>query len=188
MLRAAFLTILLGACAGDAARDDSSRAAVATTAQTTAGATAAASGTTAKPACPSTGLWAQCAVVDRLDRAGLAPRLDSIAAPTEAPLTARGFLVRVGNSELEIYVYPTVEARRRDIARVDTMRYLGYTEAVSMQQLPTLIQSANLIAILHSRNDHQRERVGDALTAGPPQRAERGPQQLPPAAPPPSSP
>lgn len=184
-MRPAFLAILLAACGGDTAREDSSRAVSPNTAEPTGGATSA-STTPGKPACPATGLWAQCAVVERLDRAGLAPRLDSTAAPSEAPLTARGFLVRVGNSELEIYVYPTVEARRRDIARVDTMRYLGYTEAVSMQQLPTLIQSANLIAILHSRNDHQRERVGDALTAGPPQRAERGPQQLPPAASPPS--
>jgi hypothetical protein len=32
-----------------------------------------------------------------------------------------------------------------------------------------LIRNANLLAILHSRNDHQRERVSDALTAGPPQ-------------------
>jgi hypothetical protein len=62
---------------------------------------------------------------------------------------------------------------------VDTTRYLGYTEAVSMQQLPTLIQSANLVAILHSRNDLQRERVGDMLTAGPPQPS--GPTRLAPA-------
>lgn len=165
MLRPAFLAILLAAC----------------TAEPTAGGTTAASA--GEPACPATGLWAQCAVVERLDRAGLAPRIDSSAAPGEEPLTARGFLVRVGTAELEIYVYPTVEARGRDIARVDTTRYLGYTEAVSMQRLPTLIQSANLIAILHSRNDHLRERVGDALTAGPPQSANRRPQQLSPASP-----
>ena len=94
-------------------------------------------------------------------------------------MTATGFLVRVGNAELEVYVYPSVATRSRDIARVDTMRYLSYTDAVSMQQLPTLIQSANLIAILRSRNDQQRERVGDALTAGPPQ--PREPTRLPPA-------
>jgi hypothetical protein len=27
----------------------------------------------------------------------------------------------------------------------------------------------NLLAVLRSRNDHQRERVSDALSAGPPQ-------------------
>lgn len=119
-------------------------------------------------------------MVERLDRAGLAPRVDSSATPREEPLAPTGFLVRVGTAELEVYVYPDAAARVRDIARVDTTRYLGYTEAVSMQQLPTLIQSANLVAVLHSRNDHQRERVGDALTAGPPQPP--GPSRLPPAA------
>ena len=43
----------------------------------------------AKGACPATGTWAECSVVERLDRAGLAPRLDS-SAVTEArwPLVA----------------------------------------------------------------------------------------------------
>ena len=104
----------------------------------------------------------------------------------EAALSRTGFLVRVGRAELEVYVYPDVAARARDVARLDTTRYLGYTEAVSMQQLPTLIQSVNLVAILHSRNDHQRERVGDALTAGPPQPP--APTRLPAASPPDRSP
>jgi hypothetical protein len=40
-----------------------------------------------------------------------------------------------------------------------------------MRAEPTLIASENLLAILRSRSDHQRERVSDALTAGPPQRS-----------------
>ena len=149
------------------------------TTSTAASVVSADSATSRRPACPGTGLWSRCAVVERLERAGLAPRVDSIATTREEPLTATGFLVRVGTSELEVYVYPGIAERSRDIARADTTRYLGYSEAVSMQQLPTLIQSANLIAILHSRNDHQRERVGDALTAGPPQPST--PTRLPPA-------
>lgn len=189
MLRPAILALLLTACGGEVARDDTSRA-VQTTALSASGGTSAvttaaagdsSSSPSPNPPCPATGLWSRCAVLDRLDRAGLAPRIDSTAAPREAPLSARGFVVRVGSAQLDVYVYPTVDARLRDIARVDTTRYLGYTEAASMQQLPTLIQTANLVAILHSRNDHQRERVGDALTAGPPQPRERSPTQLPPA-------
>jgi 3-methyladenine DNA glycosylase Mpg len=38
-----------------------------------------------------------------------------------------------------------------------------------MRREATLIRSANLLAILRSLNDRQRERVADALTAGPPQ-------------------
>lgn len=107
-------------------------------------------------------------MVERLDRAGLAPRIDS-ASVSESPLTPRGTLLRVGNSELELYVYPDTPARERDQAKLDRGRYLASDAPISMRVQPTLIHSANLIAILHSRNDHQRERVADAITAGPPQ-------------------
>jgi hypothetical protein len=119
-------------------------------------------------ACPATGLWSDCAVFQRLDRAGLAPRRDS-ASVTEGPLSARGVLLRVGASELEIYIYPDAKSREREEALLDRAKYIDYAAPVSMQAQPTLIQSVNLIAILRSRNDHLRERVSDALTAGPPQ-------------------
>lgn len=105
--------------------------------------------------------------MDRLDRAGLAPRADS-ARVNEPPLTARGALIHVGTSELEIYIYPDAKSREREEATLDRAKYVDYAAPLSMQAQPTLIHSANLIAILHSKNDHQRERVADALTAGPP--------------------
>lgn len=117
--------------------------------------------------CPPTGLWSDCAVFQRLDRAGLAPRRDSSPA-TEPPLTVTGVAMRIGNSDLELYMYPDAAARERDEAKLDRAKYVAYDAPVTMQAQPTLIHSANLIAILHSRNDHQRERVADALTAGPP--------------------
>jgi len=123
---------------------------------------------TARATCPATGKWSDCAVFERLDRAGLAPRRDSVPA-TEPPLTISGTTLRVGTSELEIYVYPDAASRARDEARLDRAKYVDYAAPLSMQAQPTLIRSENLIAILHSRNDHQRERVSDALTAGPPQ-------------------
>jgi hypothetical protein len=118
--------------------------------------------------CPATGSWSRCAVVERLERAGLAPRVDS-SGMTEPPLTPPGVLVRVGASELELYIYPDAGSREREEATLDRSKYLDYAAPVSMNARPTLIHSANLIAILHSRNDHQRERVADAITAGPPQ-------------------
>lgn len=120
--------------------------------------------------CPATGLWSQCAVFERLDRAGLAPQRDS-AAPTEPPLTAPGARLRIGRSELELYVYPDIAAREREEATLQRDTYLAGDAPIGMQSQPTLIRSANLLVILHSRNDHQRERVFDAITAGPPQPA-----------------
>lgn len=123
---------------------------------------------TAKPPCPATGNWSECAVFERLDRAGLAPRIDSAGA-TEPPLSLSGQLLRVGNSQLELYLYADAASRERDQTKLDRTKYADASAPLSMRPLPTLIQSVNLIAILHSRNEHQRERVADAITAGPPQ-------------------
>jgi len=107
-------------------------------------------------------------VVDRLDRSGLAPRVDS-SAVDEPPLTPKGTLVHLGPSDVELYFYPNVAAREREQAKLDKTKYIDYSAPVTLKGETTLITSANLIAILHSRNDHQRERVSDAITAGPPQ-------------------
>jgi hypothetical protein len=120
--------------------------------------------------CPATGLWSVCAVTERIERAGLAPRVDSLGA-TEPPLTPRGTLLKIGRSELELYVYTDVAAREREQRTLDREKYLAAESPVGIKSQPTLIHSANLIAILHSRNDHQRERVSDAISAGPPQPA-----------------
>src|SRR3989338_8358801 len=108
--------------------------------------------------CPATGSWSRCAVLDRLDRAGLAPRDDTVAV-NEPPLAATGFQLRVGRAELELYVYPDVAARERELRLLYRAKYAAFYAPVTMQSMPTLIYSANLIAILHSRNDHLRERV-----------------------------
>ena len=121
-----------------------------------------------REACPATGLWSACAILERLDRAGLAPRADTAAA-TEPPLAQHGALVRLGRSELELYVYPDAASREQDQRKLDRKKYLLSDAPSGMEAQPTIISSANLIAILHSRNDHQRERVSDAIAAGPPQ-------------------
>src|SRR4051812_27892564 len=40
------------------------------------------------PNCPATGLWAQCSVLYRLDRAGIGPHLDSTEKAEEKALVA----------------------------------------------------------------------------------------------------
>jgi hypothetical protein len=80
-------------------------------------------------------------------------------------------LLHIGNADVELYLYPDARAREREEALLERGKYVEYDAPLSMRPLPTLIRSVNLIAILHSRNDHQRERVADAITAGPPQPA-----------------
>jgi len=107
-------------------------------------------------------------VFDRLDRAGLAPRRDTVVV-TEAPLTLTGPQMLVGNGQLELYFYPDSRSREKEQRLLDKAKYVSFDAPLTMVSQPTLIYSANLIAILHSRNDHLRERVADAITAGPPQ-------------------
>ena len=121
------------------------------------------------PSCPANGAWQMCSVIERLERAGLAPRQQP-GRVLEPSLSSPGVTILLGRSELRIFVYSDRAARERDQAKLDPSKYLSANEPLSMQVEPTLITSENLLAILRSRSDHQRERVSDALTAGPPQR------------------
>lgn len=127
-----------------------------------------------KAGCPSNGQWSECAVFDRLDHAGLAPRRDTSTRVVDlAPLTQRGTRLLVGNAELDVFIYPDTARRVQDEARLDRSKYIEATAEPTLRGEATLIRNMNLLAVLRSRNDHQRERVSDALSAGPPQ-ARRG--------------
>ena len=123
-----------------------------------------------KPGCPANGQWSECAVFDRLDHAGLAPRRDTSAGVIAlSPLTQSGTRLLVGNAELDVFIYPDTARRAQDEARLDRSKYIDATAEPTLRGEATLIRNANLLAVLRSRNDHQRERVSDALSAGPPQ-------------------
>jgi len=159
------MVLVLAACG----RGDESRSASANTAAP-ASVTAASGATTAagKPACPHTGQWSPCTLFERLDRMGLAPRVDS-GMVTVSPFSVPAHRLHVGASDIDAMIYSDARAREADEKRLDRAAYVEYDAPLGMKPLPTIIRSANLIVILHSRNDHQRERVSDAITAGPPQ-------------------
>ncbi|HEY9228337.1 MAG TPA: hypothetical protein VIP11_16895 [Gemmatimonadaceae bacterium] len=130
-------------------------------------------------ACPADGSWAACSIVYRLERAGLAPKLDSTATPTEKSLTGKPLLLKIGlSAKLEVYLYPDSTARKADAAKLDRKELVSGTTPQTIKRERTLIESANVIGLLTSINAHQRERVSDALMAGPPQPA--SPTVLPP--------
>ena len=123
-----------------------------------------------KSGCPATGLWAECSAFKALDRAGLAPRRDSSASAVHVdPLARPGTRILLGGAELDLFIYPSESERARDEARLDKHQFIEASDEPTLRGEPTLIRNVNLLAILRSRNDHQRERVSDALSAGPPQ-------------------
>jgi hypothetical protein len=124
----------------------------------------------AKGSCPATGLWAECSAFQALDRAGLAPQRDSTAAPVHLDALSRaGARIMVGGAELDLFIYPNEAERARDEAHLDKHEFIEASDEPTLRSEPTLIRNSNLLAVLHSRNDHQRERVSDALSAGAPQ-------------------
>ena len=128
----------------------------------------AAGDTAALPPCPPTGHWAVCSVVDRLENAGLVTQQKQDRA-TEAPLTASGVAFTVRDAELEVYIYPDAAARERDQARLDADEYLEPDQPPGGVHKPTLIGTDNLLVVLDTWRERQRERITLALTAGAPQ-------------------
>lgn len=121
-----------------------------------------------KPACAATGHWAHCSVLKRLEAAGVAPQ-PATALPDLPSLGPSPALYTVGHSGLAVYLYPDSAARSRAAKSLDTARYVSPATTLTMRGETTAIQNDNLLALLFSRNEQQRERVSDALTAGPPQ-------------------
>lgn len=120
--------------------------------------------------CPPTGQWAPCHVVKRLEQAGL--RADtSHDRVTRKPLTRDGIRMSVRRATLELYFYPDRAARERDQARLDRSRFLAADQDPGPRHMPTLVTSENLLVVMDTRNERQRERITLAITAGPPQPA-----------------
>lgn len=121
----------------------------------------------AKSDCPGTGHWTSCAVKKRLESAGVAPQV-ATSLPDLPSLGAAPALYTVGRSGLAVYLFADSAARAAAARTLDTLRYAGPAKELTMRGETTLIQNDNLLALLFSRNEQQRERVSDALTAGPP--------------------
>ena len=129
---------------------------------------AAAAGAAEKPTCPGTGHWSPCAVLKRLEAAGVAPQ-KAEDLPDLPDLGTAPTLYKVGRSGLAVYLFADSTARARAARALDTTRYISAARELSMRGETTAIQNDNLLALLFSRSEQQRERVSDALTAGPPQ-------------------
>lgn len=120
--------------------------------------------------CPATGKWAKCSVVYSLERAGVAPRLDSTEKVEEHALHGESFVVKVGQiAKLEVFLYPDSAARIADEQKLDRTQFVNGTAPQTIRRERTLIENGNLVGLLTSLNDRQRERVSDALSAGAPQ-------------------
>jgi hypothetical protein len=104
--------------------------------------------------------WNRAEIVKRLGEAGLVVT-DSGRVVHHAGMKLAGDLLGVSGSPLEIYVYSSAEARRKDAATLDTMP----NPAQPPGQRPRYIISGNLIAIHVTPREVLAERVENVLTA-----------------------
>jgi hypothetical protein len=130
--------------------------------------------------CPATGQWAECSLIYRLGRAGLVLKVDSGARPHEKSLTGKPLIITLGGAaELELFLYPDSVARIADGQKLDRSALVIATADLTIKRERTLIESVNVIGLLTSISSHQRERVSDAITAGPPQPTTPAPKKIP---------
>ncbi len=176
------LALLAAGCGGGADQRAAESAAVA---RAGAGADSIAASARDSTACPKDGTWRPCAIADRLERAGLVPHV----APDTARLpflTPAGQVWTVSRAELRVFLYEDAAQAAREAGALDRIRVAPRGESYTWPAPPTLIHSANMVAVLLSANERQAERVQLALEAGPPQAEStdsgpRPPQTLPPA-------
>lgn len=121
--------------------------------------------------CPKTGSWRLCSVEDRLTRAGLViERLPEPATHDFLSVPGVRFKVGAGEDEVQVFVYPTPEARIRDTGQLDSASVSPRGDRRSYRVPPLLVTSANLAAIVFTLNERTSERLSLALSAGLPQR------------------
>lgn len=131
---------------------------------------AAPGGTAAADDCPRTGHWSDCQVRKRLEQAGVAPRLAPKPVQELPKVGATPTVYLVGTSELAVYLFADSVTRHRAALSLDTLHFVAPTHGLTIRGEATVIENDNVLAILFSRRDQQRERVSDALSAGAPQR------------------
>jgi hypothetical protein len=102
----------------------------------------------------------------------LAPSVDSSAKVEEKSIGngAKSFVVKIGkNARLDVFLYSDSAVRIADEQKLDRTQFVAPGAEQTIKRERTLIENANLVGLLTSINGHQRDRVADALMAGPPQ-------------------
>jgi hypothetical protein len=124
-----------------------------------------------KAMCPGTGLWAICSVEKRLTQAGFVLRKDSSATASRAGFSVAPTIYLLGRGKLEVFLYPDAKSLERDWRELDTLNASPQGKPIVWQMRPSLVRSANLAALYFTDSPVQVERLGLAVTAGPPQPA-----------------
>ncbi len=120
-------------------------------------------------ACPRDGTWHACSLERRLQMSGFRTvRADSMVRIPGVSNDATLFLL--GRQSLHVVFFESTSAADDAMRTLDSARAAPRGDtAVVWPDRPTLIRSANALAVLVGGSDRTVERVANAITAGPPQ-------------------
>jgi hypothetical protein len=119
--------------------------------------------------CPNTGLWAQCSVYKRIEQAGLNVQRQLAKEVEEKPLAIKGIELPIARGEIRIFLYADSASRLRDQAKLDPKEFVLPVQQPGFKRERTIVRSANLLVLMNVLNETNRERIANALMAGPPQ-------------------
>jgi hypothetical protein len=119
--------------------------------------------------CPATGLWARCSVIKSIERAGLNAHADSAKDVSEQPLAISGFRLPIARGEIRVFLYADSNSRKRDRAKLDRTKFVLPHQQAGIARERTIVESANLLVLMDVLSSLSRERIANALMAGPPQ-------------------
>ncbi len=117
-------------------------------------------------ATPSTGLWTEEQLLDRLVRAGVAPR--RVESPTSAPgwMPEGSLVFLAGGGEVRAWILKDSTARRAVTDRLDPLTGTPAGETVPYPPPMTFVMQNNLVAVVTGGTERNQERVALALQAG----------------------
>jgi hypothetical protein len=134
----------------------------------------AASDTGSKDNCPVTGLWTQCILFKRIERMGLTFHAESLTAAREPRLAIAGRRLPIAHGDIMFFIYADTGSRSRDEASLDTTAFIPPSRETGVRDR-TLIGNQNLLVIMKVFNGTNRERLANAIMAGPPQPVRQSP-------------
>jgi hypothetical protein len=153
-------TMVVGACGDPAAREEAARAAE------RSGMEAAQATATQAAALPATGLWTEAHLMDRLVRAGVAPRERDGAVPPTPWMPMAPVALLAGGGEVFVWIFADSTARRAATDAIDPMS-AAPRGTVSPFPPPVLfVTQNNLAAAIVGGRESNQERIALALQAG----------------------
>jgi hypothetical protein len=117
-------------------------------------------------AAPSTGLWTEEHLLDRLVRAGVAPRKVDEKRSGAAWMGRESLVFLAGGGELRAWIYPDSVARRAVTDGLDPETGTPPGETVPFAPPMRFVMQNNLAAVISGGTATNHERIALALTAG----------------------